>query len=261
MKRFLVVLSVLVLTVGLSSSAFALRFGEPGATLKKGQIGIGLEYNYIEADLELDLPSSLTTFPSRTEELMQNQALVILSFGVTDQIEAFVKMGGATVDMTDGFLGTSGMLDEDFEGNLEFAIVGGVKATVYQDGPFKVGVIGQLTYFETDDAFGGPSPLHQAADAQILIAEAGILASYQVGKLTPYGGVVGVLRDSDIQYRATLASSGFPIVNLDIDGSQDEWLGGVVGVVYDLTETLSVGIEATYVDGGVGGSVGVNCAM
>ena len=261
MKKTLAALAVLVLVAGLGTSAFAERFGTPGATLEKGQWSIGLEYNYIETEVDLQTPQG---WPGQLgeEQAVLNQLLVRLGYGLTDKLEVFVKMGGTSDDVSDVFLDEQGNFNRDLEGDMEFTIAGGLAFTIIEEGNFRLGINGTLMWYQTNDDTEGQSQAvgYQAIDADIFTVEGALMASYQLGKLTPYGGVVMHIRDSDVRYRWLYPAASMPLM-VDIDVDQEDWFGMVVGVNYEVLDNVRIGVELTHVSEGVGLSVGVNTAL
>jgi hypothetical protein len=262
MKKALVALCVLAMLATVSTSAFAERWGAPGASLAKGQSSVGLEYNYIESTVDFSTPEAVAIpVPGINGEhqLQRNQLLVRVGYGLTDQLEAFVKMGGTSTLVEDAFLDGTLNLNHDLVGDLEFTIVGGLDATVLQSGDFRLGVNGQVSYFTLNDSdeFAG---LVQSLQGDVFTLEGALLASYTLGKFTPYGGVCMFFSDSDNRYQAYTPGAG-PIWVLDINADQEEWFGGVCGLKVAITDNVHIGIEMTGVSEGVGLSTGVTVAL
>jgi len=260
MKRSLAVVLVLVLLTGLSASAFAERFGTPGASLAKGQWSIGLEYNYIEEEVDLQTPQGWTLIQRGEEQAARNQLLVRVGYGLTDKLEAFVKMGGTSTVMEDALVDDFGAFNEEFEGDMEFTIAGGLALTILEEGNFKLGMNGTLMWFQANDDNESGAIGYQGVDADILKLEGALMASYKMGKITPYGGVVMAIHDSDIRYRLLFPAAIMPVM-VDMDGDQEDWFGLVVGANCEVVENVNVGVELTHVMEGVGISIGVNCAL
>ena len=265
MKKSLAVLAVLVLVAGLSTSAFAERFGTPGSSLAKGQWSIGLESNYIEEEIDLQTPQGWLVMQLGEEQAVRNQILVRAGYGLTDKLEAVIKMGGTSSNISDVFLDDFLNWNEDLDGDMEFTIVGGLNYTIIQEGNFTLGINGTLTWFQLNDDHMssldfGLIPVYQGIDADVFKVEGALMASYQMGKFTPYGGVVMAIHDADVRYRWMFPVAPIPLV-VDIDSDQEDWFGMVVGVNCEVVENLKVGVELTHVAEGVGLSVGVNCAL
>ncbi len=262
MKKSLVVVVVLVLVAGLSTSAFAERWGKPGANLEKGQSSLGLEYNYIEAEWDLRPPGYASSYKVE-EQAALNQLLVRLGYGLTEQLEAFIKIGGTSTDLTDIFHDSEGVRNDHLQSNMEFTIVGGLAWTILEKDKFRLGAVGQLTYFEFDDTHVGALGEQErlivdgAIDANVFTLEGALLASYDLDKVTPYAGICMVLTDVDMRWRTLGVNPSL----LDTDVEQENWFGMVVGVNCEVVENVNVGVELTHVSEGVGVSVGVNCAL
>ena len=180
---------------------------------------------------------------------------------MTEKIEVFLKMGGTATDISDVFVGDGPAVTfaEDSDGNMEFTIAGGLAFTIIEDGNFKLGVNGTLMYFTTDDTAESNFVGLQGIDADVLILEGALMASYKMGKVTPYGGVVMHILDADARYR-TLVPAGIPLI-ADIDMDQEDWFGMVVGANVEVADNVNLGVELTHVSEGLGLSVGVNCAL
>ena len=266
MKKSLVALAVLVLVAGLSTSAFAERWGKPGANLEKGQWSLGLEYSYMEAERDLSVPKALIVAPGLGDEtqIQLNQLMVRVGHGLTDKVEAFIKMGGTSTDVTDVFMDPTFTLNDHMEGNLDFTIAGGLKCTLLEEGDFRLGAIGQFEYRTLDDRHQGEDlrqvPLNQYIEGDVFKFEGALLASYEMGKITPYGGICMSISDADMTFHA-YDPGLFTWYYLDIDADQEDWFGMVVGVNCEVMENVRVGVELTCVSEGVGVSTGVNCAL
>jgi opacity protein-like surface antigen len=262
MKKALAVCCVLALLATVSTSAFAERFGAPGASLAKGQSSVGLEYNYIESRVDFDTPNATIPFPpgiNGEKQVNRQQLLVRVGYGLTDQLEAFVKMGGTSTNVKNAFLGTTMGLSHDIVGTPEFTIAGGLDATLIQSGDFRLGANGQISHFtlqDTDEFLG----LVQSIEGDVTTLEGALLASYKLGQFTPYGGVCMFFSHSDNRYEA-YTPGATPIWVRDVNADQEEWFGGVCGVKCAVTSNVNVGIELTGVAEGVGLSTGVTVAL
>ena len=260
MKKSLAVLAVLVLVAGLSTSAFAERFGTPGSSLAKGQWSLGLETNYIEEEIDLQTPQGWFVFQLGEEQAVRNQLLVRVGYGLLDNLEAVIKMGGTSSNISDVFLDDFLNWNEDLDGDMEFTIVGGLNYTILKEGNFTLGVNGTLSWFQLNDDNESAAVGYQAIDADVFKVEGALMASYQMGKFTPYGGVVMAIHDADVRFRLLFPAAVMPAV-VDVDSDQEDWFGMVVGVNCEVVENVKVGVELTHVAEGVGLSIGVNCAL
>jgi hypothetical protein len=150
---------------------------------------------------------------------------------------------------------------------MEFTIVGGLNYTILQEGNFTLGVNGTLSWFSLNDDhmirqffMDGWWSTYQGIDADVFKVEGALMASYKMGKITPYGGVVMAVHDADVQYRWMSPVALMPLL-VDVDSDQEDWFGMVMGVNCEVMENLKVGLELTHVAEGCGLSLGVNCAL
>lgn len=275
MKKALVLLSVVALVAMVSTSAFAERWGKPGANLAKGQTSVGLEYSYIEHTVDFKAPSFVFVGPltapiNGEHQEQENQLLVRLGYGVTDQLEAFIKLGGISTNVEDAFFNGLLQMEDKLEGSLEFAIIGGLSATLLQRGDFRLGAQAQFGFHQLNDTDSDDitlystqlpfSAINQSIHSDVFTFEGALLASYTIGKVTPYGGLCMSIRESNARYQVYTPTLS-PLWVLDISTDQEEWFGGVCGVNYAITDNVRVGIEMTGVSEGVGLSVGMNVAL
>jgi hypothetical protein len=128
-KKLLVVLVV----VGLCSTvALALDpMGPPTASLKQGQFNGSLEYSYSNMDLRVE--------GGELKDVKMNKGYANLGYGIADNWEAFIRLGGAEADFKDDGL--------KYEGDIGFAYGFGTKATLYQQSPeLKWGGLFQMSW-------------------------------------------------------------------------------------------------------------------
>ena len=109
MEKRILFLAV-VIVVGLcASSALALDpMGPPVAGLKEGQVSAGLDYAFSEADLEFDgefdmFLDGFDPFDPITDKLTfeaveMHKAYLTIGYGLADNIEAFLRIGGARAE-------------------------------------------------------------------------------------------------------------------------------------------------------------------
>jgi hypothetical protein len=267
MKKVLVLFTVVALVALVSSSAFAERWGKPGANLAKGQSSVGVEYSYIEHTVDYKSPSWAFALPpaivssiNGEHQEAENQVLVRLGYGLTDRLEVFLKMGGISTDVDSTFLGPTFSMTDDLNGNLEFAIIGGLTATLFESDNFRLGGQIQLGFHQLNDTNETANPYIQNIHSDVLTLEGALLASYTIGTVTPYAGLCMWIRESNADYHVYSPSLSPVWVN-DLTTDQEEWLGGVLGVNCAVTDNVRVGVEATAVGEGVGVSCGVNVAL
>jgi hypothetical protein len=257
------------------ASVHAEGFGVPNATLDAGQLSIDVEGTYVQREIEQDKgvyrPLVGDTVYRDNERMRSQRMYVKLSYGIyndpTDGFlkgaEGFVRLGGADLHIQDVLLDDNShgdgasVFNHGFRGAYELAIGGGVKGTLFRQGPLNIGLTIQTLYFETEDKytytgfFGGPHIQH--ADISVLESDATLAASYEFdlaefGIITPYGGVVGNLTRGDVDYRSELFVAGPLWINRShsYKFDQESPLGALVGVDWRLLDFVHVGLEGTF---------------
>jgi hypothetical protein len=170
---FIFFFAILFFTGG--ECTFAGSIGEPGATMKKGDWALGPEISGIAREI-----SDRENVRYDTESW---RLLLKGSYGVTDWLEVFGRMGGATIKIR----GTP------FDRNLGIAAGAGLKGTFLDPPghPLRYGLGGQFLYAQADD---------QGATAKWFEYDIWLGVSYKDSKnLNPYGGVVYSRVDGKLQ--------------------------------------------------------------
>jgi len=302
MKRYVIVLSAVFIALLCSSVVFAERIGVPSVTLNQGEIGIDVEYSYFDREIErtafvtgitLDptmmRPGDIMTF--KDNAIMRTERVYgTISYGIFNEegdgflkgAEAFLRLGAAGAEIPNEFYGNRpprrGTMahpeeyTEDFVGDMGFAIGGGLKTTVYRQGPLNVGLLWQITHFTSEDDYTYEvvttrTRFIQSADIEVTENDIALGASYDIdagglGKITPYTGIVGSLMtgniESSLDYSHVTGSVWYdaPALRTDVDISEDEGTGVFVGVNWAITDFARVGVEGNFYGDGNGISLG-----
>jgi len=242
-----------VVMVG-GSAAFALDpLGPPTAGLRKGQFKEGIEYSYGTMDLKLNdgkwiehldgvffdsgKADSLTLKNFKT-----NKAYFNLGYGITDDLDVFLRLGATTATFGDSIWEDT----EKFDNHADFTVGCGIKATFYEDDNLKLGGLFQASWAEFD---GKLNAAHWAAAdfIEMSITEIQVAAgpTYKLtDRISIYGGpflhfIVGDLDDefSEVSGESLLTS----MYSWDVDESSI--FGGYIGAQVDIAENSSFGIE------------------
>lgn len=254
MEKRVLLLSVVLMAVGLcGSAALALDpMGPPAAGLKKGQFGAGAEYSYSEMDLKLsegewsdNLGSSgkLASFTSKDVKL--HKVYANLGYGITDNWEGFLRLGGASADFKDVPWGQ----DEQPDGDTGFAIGFGTKVTFYEERNLKVGGLFQMSWFETEGRLRGideeGSSFSGSAETDITEIQIAVGPTYKLTKgLSIYGGPFFHFIDGDMKASGSWTTGpldGTEKYSYDID--EASCFGGYIGTAVDIAENISCNIE------------------
>ena len=256
-----------VLMVG-HSAAFALDpMGPPTASLKQGQLKEGGESSYSTMDFKLNegrwiehldgvffdsgKATSLTLKNFKT-----NKAYFNLGYGVTDDLDAFLRLGVTTATFGDSIWEDA----EKFDSHADFTVGCGVKATFYEDDNLKLGGLFQASWAEFD---GQLNAAHWAAAdfVEMSVAEIQVAVgpTYKLDdRISIYGGpflhfIVGDLDDEFSE------ASGGGLLTSKYSWNVDESsiFGGYIGARVEIAENSSFNIEYQHTAGADALAVGL----
>jgi opacity protein-like surface antigen len=221
-KKLLVVLVV----VGLcSTAALALDpMGPPTAGLKQGQVSAGLEYLYSDMDLRVE--------GSDLKNVRMNKGYANLGYGIADNWEAFIRLGGAEADFkTDEF---------EYNGDIGFAYGFGTKVTLWEQSPeLKWGGLFQMSWADlsgTAKEIGGKGK--EDVDLNAREMQIGVGPTWTPTKgLSIYGGPFVHFLHADWNGGANTGTA---------DITEANSFGGWIGAQVEVTENLPVCVEWQY---------------
>ena len=231
--------------------------GPPASALRQGDYKLTLDYSFGQRDLDLSegtwkqrvngVPSgSGRTVALTIDDLQEHRAYAGLGYGLADSWEVFLRLGGVKSTFGDS-LWNSG---EEFEGNIDYIVGGGIKATFYEEGNWQLGGLLQASYAELDGKLDATSPGWLAPDfIEIWIAEAQIAlgATYRwTERISLYGGpfahmAMGEFEDTFSTYDNTLNSFVTADNWWDLDKSLN--YGGYFGANFILGENCTCNVE------------------
>jgi len=220
MKTVLYLLSVVVLSGLLSSSALALTpIGPPAATLDKGQFAAGSSFSWSKGDIEATvLGLSFTLKDVELDTYMAN-----LVFGITQDLELQFDLGASSYD--DGDYSSSG----DFAGGLV------VRSTFFEQDKVKWGAAFAAHWYEASGSgvtLGIPwEEKDRWTELQIALGP-----SYKEDRCCLYGGPFLHFINGDAE--GTIA--GVPVSG---DFEEDSMFGGFVGAKIEISKNTDLGIE------------------
>lgn len=189
--------------------ARAARLGDPTSVAAPTRFTLGVEYEFLERDVEFDFPFSGVS----ETELESQRVFVRGAYGIAPNLEVFVRLGGADGE-TDA---------PHVNGDLGFAIGGGVKGVIFRGPNWALGAVGQLLYFESEN--GG--------EIEVLEFDLASGVSFALGPVTPYAGLVIQVTEGEL----TRAGE-----SRDFD--QDDLVGLFFGINYVPQPNISLGFEA-----------------
>ena len=237
-------------------SVFALDpMGPPASALQRGEYKATLDYSFSKMDLDLingtwterldgvfhgtGLAESLTI-----KDFKAHRAYAGLGYGVIDNWEAFLRLGG-----TNGTFGDSIWEDgEDFDGNIDFAAGAGVRATFYETGNLQLGGLLQASYAEYDGKLDAPGlPSSDFIEASITEVQLALGATYRwTDRLSVYGGpfahvVWGDFDDTFTLFDDDLDGLVHSVYSWEIDQGPD--YGAYIGAWMVLNQNCSFNVE------------------
>ena len=238
--------SLLVVGFGTSAAVALDPLGPPTACLDKGQVSVGLEYFYEDTDIQM---ANTTVFGGPVPDFKMNvdehMVTVNLAYGLTDNWEAFVRIGAEVAGDADGRSGFFGSVS--FDGDASGVIGLGTRLTLYEQDKLKVGAMAQVAWSSTegDVSWGGPK-----SDVDVDTTEIGVAIgpTYQVtDQVAIYGGPFAYILNGEVD-------GNFAGAPLRQDIEQVSAFGGYVGTLIDIEENLSCRIE--YAHTASGNSIG-----
>jgi hypothetical protein len=184
--------------------------GDPTLTNGAGRFGIGGELDFV---LDRDLEDG------GTADLETTRIIGNASFGLTRNIDGFVKLGLFNGELSDG-----GAIDID----PGFALGVGGRASFIERGDLRFGVLGQILYFNAElDTVGSPDIDWIELDIAPALSFRGL------GQIVPYGGLKLSWVDGDAG---------------DADFENDDLIGIFGGASFAVSPTISVGAELRLLD-------------
>lgn len=195
--------------LALPEGVSAARLGDPTAVAAPARFTLGVEYEFLERDIEYDSPIA----PGNEGELESQRIFFRGAYGIAPNVEVFARLGGADAE-TD---------TPDVSGDLGLAFGGGVKGVIFRGPNWALGAVGQFLYYESEN--GG--------EIDVLEFDLASGVSFALGPVTPYAGLVLQLTQGE------LTSPG-PSSDFD----QDNLLGLFFGMNYVPQPNISLGFEA-----------------
>lgn len=204
---------VLVLLVAggfaLPDAASAARLGDPTSVAAPTRFTLGVEYEFVERDVEFDSPLA----GANEAELKSQRIFVRGAYGIAPNLEVFARLGGAEAETN----------TPSVNGGFGLALGGGVKGVIFRGPNWAVGAVGQVLYFESEN--GG--------DIKVLEFDLASGVSFALGPVTPYAGLV---------LQVTQGELTSPAGSSDFD--QDNLIGVFFGMNYVPQPNISLGFEA-----------------
>lgn len=238
------------------STTFALDlFGPPVSNLLQGQYREGVEYSLGEMDIELidgkwveylngRVSGSGQAVPLSLNDFETQKLYASLGYGFIDNFEAFVRLGATQAKFGDSIWNNA----ESFDGSIDFAVGGGIKATIIERDYFKIGGVFQLNWAKYDGKlqashWTAPDSVEMSlAEMQIAV---GIVREW-TERISVYAGPFAHFISGDFE-------DTYSVIDLeesDLKYSEFKWeiddgpiFGGFVGAQVELAEDLHCNFE------------------
>jgi len=262
-KICLTVFAFMIVCFGVPAALALDTMGLPAAGLRQEEFSVGIDYSHSNMDLELnegiyhDYAYGTYNSSGDLESLILkdfkvDRGYINLGYGISDMMEAFLRVGG-----TSAKFGESLFEGEQFDGNMDFSIGAGVKATFYEDEKLKIGGLFQVNWSQFDGALKAddwPNPDYPGADnIKVEIAEVQIAVgpTYKLEEdVLIYGGPFYhyVNGDLDDTYSAPVIEEGsmveyFLTTEYSWAMEEDASYGGYIGTRLELAHYCSFNME------------------
>jgi hypothetical protein len=266
MEKRIALIAVTFMIVGMSgSTVLALSpMGPPKAMLGQDHWAVGIDYAYEQMDLEASgtdkniehIPSlhiTTTTGKYKIKDLKSNIVLGRVSYGISDNWDAFLRLGAADAkcDIEQTYPDGAQHEYNGFDGSFGFAWGLGTKVTIWEDNDISWGGLLQMTWMEPGDSSISstisPGNLTYSGTAEIEFWEVqlAIGPTWRLGdSFSIYGGPFLHFVDGDLDLSGQIVDPG---VGIDMESSGDieekSQFGGYVGASWEVSESTSCFIE------------------
>jgi hypothetical protein len=232
--------------------------GPPAAELEQGTFDAGIEFTNSKMDIEL-VNGFVVDFlygewlgtdewhDVTLKDLKINRTYVRFGYGILDDVEIFLRLGGLNARFGDSIWEDS----EKFDSGDELAGGAGVKLTFYEEEGFKLGGLFQFSTLSFDGQLKSPYwPASDFVEADMSEVQIAVGASCKCNEhLTVYGGPFLHLAGGSLTDELTELDTDDPdnpgIIrskfNWDIE--QESVLGGYIGAQLNFARNFSFNIE------------------
>jgi hypothetical protein len=250
--------AIIVLCICCSSSFALDPLGSASDKLQKGQFGIGVDYSESDMDFKAKGKSNLAVYNLTIGNLLgiqsEKQRLDLdgvevrktyanLGYGITDNLEAFLRLGAADADWKD-----------DGDTHFSFGLRTGV--TLYEKDAFKLSALAQYSWAKSEfdslpltTVVGGISyPLLMSGKLSMHEIQIAMGPTYDLtDSVSLYGGGFFHLMDGTLDLKGSATTVGLPQFRYDLDSSYDidqvSDLGVYIGARIKTTNNISCSIE------------------
>jgi len=258
-KRIALFVVTFIIVSVFGSAVLALSpMGPPKAMLGQDQWSVGMEYANETMDLEsfgtdknID-DGFITTRKGKhnINDLKSNIVLGRVSYGISDNWEAFLRLGAADAkcDIEQTFTNAPSWEYQGFDGSFGFAWGLGTKVTIWEDKDITWGGLLQMTWVEPGDSditLKGDSNYSGNAEIKFSEVQIAIGPTWRMeDNLSIYGGPFLHYVNGDLDFSGRTVELGSTIDMVSTgDIEEKSEFGGYVGASWDENERTSYFIE------------------
>lgn len=234
-------IGMLVASISVSSWAVGF-FGTPTAELGEGQWSIGYDFSYSNQDFKdatLTASDGTPLARLRSEDFKVQRHYATFSYGLIDEMDIYISLGGAIVKGKIGFVGVPGQLEGDFSG--DFAWGWGARYTFFNDDKVDWGAAIQMNWLDTD--LTDPVGDKWEFESYDILVSAG--PTVDMGDWKLYGGPFYYHLNGEL----TITETGGNV--FEADAKAESNFGAFIGVTFEPTRDTVTSLSfASTVKGG-----------
>ncbi len=226
MSKSMLLVAVLALVALCGSAAFALDpIGPPKAGVADGQFAVSVEYSNSDMDLDREV-----YYETTEHEVELDKFYVRLDYGITDNLGAFLRLGGAELD----YEREASYVWKGDGGDVALGV--GLRGTFYETEKLTLGGVVQYTWTEIDGDRESDYPEDGTFRTEIIEMQLAAGPTYTpTERVSIYGGpFLHFVRG----HHATVTpnSNSHPLEEQSV-------FGGFAGVQVSITDNLSLSAE------------------
>ena len=265
MEKKIALFIICLIVVCLSSTVVVALppMGPPKALLGEDRWDVGIEYGFQSMDLEAsgkvsDIqinPLFITTRKGKfkIKDLESNIVMVRAGYGISENWDAFVRLGGADAENDMERIYPDGATPDEFDSDGSYGVAWGfgTRATFWQDEEVSWGGLFQITWSEPDDSdmsLSGDPEFYGTAEIDLWEVQIAVGPTVQVDdSIRIYGGPFLHFVNGDLDLDGQTVDMGSTIF-LEASGDLEEesQFGGYAGVHFDVDENTFCYVEGQY---------------
>ncbi len=250
------------LAVGASSAWAGAPLGPTLPIIDKGQWAFGIEYAYEKIDLEADGRSVATIVDWTSQSYHQgftidsmktNMLFGRIEYALCKDWEVFVRLGATDADADieaddPGLVLTRGG-QVGFDGSYGFAGGLGTRATLYQDGPWRIEGQAQVTWLDPDDSdfrivHNQDEWVSGSAKLDYMQTQIALTAVYRADIWSVWAGPFVQFIDGDLDLDARyVVGNDYGTVNSSLDMEETSQVGLSIGADCEVNRHLIAWVE------------------